>query len=115
MVNGVDIDRLHYVIENRPHVHRGVGKTFARIQELIGELHFGAEDILIVMSTWRDINYLQRMIRSQLHLHGIKFDYNVDHFLFYGPQFVIKMTTEDHLDEDSRGWNPIVMYMRHED
>ena len=115
VVNGVDIDRLHYVLENRPLVNRGAGKTFARIHEMIGELHFGCKDLLIVMSTWKDINYLQRMIRSQLHLAGIPFDYNVDQFLFYGPHYVIKMTTEEYLEEDSRGWKPTVIYMRHED
>lgn len=36
VVNGVDIDRLHWVIANRPLVDRGAGKTFARVQEFIG-------------------------------------------------------------------------------
>ena len=114
VVNGVDIDRLHYVIENRPHVHRGAGKTFARIQELIGELQLGETKFLVPLTKWRDISYVKADLLNALSNVGVKATYNVDTKTLYGPEtnrFTIQFCTVGCLDQRLRGWRPVIIPM----
>lgn len=114
MVNGVDIDRLHYVIENRPHVHRGAGKTFAHIQELIGELQLGETKFLVPLTQLRDIAYVKADLLNSLASIGVKTSYSEYAKTIYcrAPDpILITFCTIKSLDRKLRGWEPVIIPM----
>jgi len=117
VVNGVDIDRLHWVIENRPLGDRGAGKTFARVQEFIGMLEVGVTEFSLRITNYRECAYLNRMIFEQLWRRGFEFTYKSDQKLILGDglSFRAVYTTDRDMTQKCRGWRPVIIYLRHWD
>lgn len=115
VVNGVDIDRLHWVIANRPLVPRGAGKTFARIQEFIGMIELGYTEFSLLITNYRDCQYLNPMIFEQLRRRGITFTYKSDQKRILGPIFKAVYMTDRDMTQMCRGWRPEIIYLRHWD
>lgn len=117
VVNGVDIDRLHWVIANRPLVDRGAGKTFARVQEFIGCIEVGLTEFGLLITNYRDCEYLNRMIFEQLYRRGIDFTYKSDQkrILGAGLSFKAVYMTDRDMTQKCRGWRPEIIYLRHWD
>lgn len=115
VVNGVDIDRLHWVIDNRPLVPRGAGKTFARIQEFIGMIELGYTEFSLLITYYRDCVYLNRMIFEQLRRRGISFTYKSDQKWILGLTFKAMYMTDRDVTQKCRGLRPEIIYLRHRD
>lgn len=115
LVNGVDIDRLHWVIDNRPLVPRGSGKTFARIQEFIGMIELGYSEFGLLITKYRDCQYLNPMIFEQLRRRGISFTYKSDQKRILGLTFKAVYMTDRDMTQKCRGWRPEIIYLRHWD
>lgn len=115
LVNGVDIDRLHWVIANRPLVDRGAGKTFARVQEFIGCIEVGLTEFSLLITAYRDCQYLNPMIFEQLTRRGIPFEYQPDRKVIKGDTFRAVYMTDRDMTQKCRGWRPEIIYLRHWD
>ncbi len=110
VVNGVDIDRLHWVIENRPLVQRGAGKTFARIQEFL-EIVFGLKnDINVSIYAKPEFEYTQMDIIRDALISGIS-----DQKRIVGPIFKAVYMTDRDMTQKCRAWKPEIIYLRHRD
>ena len=108
VVNGVDIDRLHWVIENRPLVQRGAGKTFARIQEFL-EIVFGLKnDINVSIYAKPEFEYTQMDIIRDALISGIS-----DQKRIVGPIFKAVYMTDRDMTQKCRAWKTEIIYLRH--
>lgn len=118
VVNGVDIDRLHWVIDNRPLVNRGAGKTFARIQEFIGMIELGYTEFGLLITNYKDCQYLNPMIFEQLNHRGIEAKFiNHRHSMkkIQGDGFHAVYMTDRDMTQKCRGWRPEIIFLRHWD
>lgn len=115
VVNGVDIDKLHWVIANRPNVPRGSGMTFARIQEFIAMIELGVSEFSLLITSYRDCQYLNQMIFEQLTRRGIQFGYNPKLKRIMSPYFEAAYMTDRDMTQKCRGWKPEIIYLRHHD
>lgn len=116
VVNGVDIDLLHWVIANRPFVGRGMGKTFARVQEFIGLIELGYTDFCLIVSEYRDCTYLNRMIFDQFHCRGIVAKFIKHSHEIRGDVFNANYITERDLNRlGNQGLHPELIYLRYWD
>lgn len=95
-------------------MHRGAGKTFARIQELIGELQLGETKFLVPLTQWWDIDYVKADLINALSNIGVKTTYTADTKTLHGPEtnrFTIQFCTAECLDHRLRGWRPVIIPM----
>lgn len=98
VVNGVDIDRLHWVIENRPLVQRGAGKTFARIQEFL-EIVFGLKnDINVSIYAKPEFEYTQMDIIRDALISGIDVTPFANPIFDWEQMLEIKFGIQDRVD-----------------
>lgn len=114
IINGLNINRLHYVVENRDKVQlpRGIGKTTSRIYDLIGNIFLDESDIIVIMGEMKDFHYLKNLIEIEFQRMGIDFHIDMKNHSILGQRFRVQFTTFSRLCGYLRGRDPIIIHMK---
>ncbi len=110
-----DYNRLWYIVENNISGHtRRIGKTFAKCHELASCIGLGHDNIVCIISVYRDVDYLMRMISSIFREQNIFLTRNGNN-KFTANNSNIIFITEDDYHKRPQFYEYTLIYMRHYD
>jgi len=108
----IDIDRLHDVI-NGDLYGRGVGKTYAKCNDVAGMIGVGINNIYCITTHYRDINYILPMLNEVLSDHEMCIIRKDDNKIFLDNGARIFFIAERDMERRLRGCEGGLVYMRH--